>query len=73
MAVNITRYKDGLIYTFDAQAIHHLSSYVGFILSPLPSSKAGVKHIFLHIYHIIYVGEGVKDPPFEKRGVKIIF
>ena len=30
MAVNITRYDDRLIYTFNAQAVNHLSPYSGF-------------------------------------------
>ena len=30
MAVNIIRYKDGLIYAFNAQAVNHLSPYSGF-------------------------------------------
>ena len=30
MAVKIIRYKDGLIYTFNAQAVNHLSPYSGF-------------------------------------------
>ena len=29
MAVNIIRYKDGLIYTFNAQAVNHLSPHSG--------------------------------------------
>ena len=35
MMVNIIRYKDGLIYTYNAQSVHYLSSYVGFRLPPL--------------------------------------
>ena len=30
MAVNITRYDDILLYTFNAQAVNHLSPYAGF-------------------------------------------
>ena len=30
MAVNIIRYKDGLIYTFNAQVVNHLSRYSGY-------------------------------------------
>ena len=35
MAVNITKYNDILLYTFNALAVNHLSPYTGFRLPPL--------------------------------------
>ena len=50
MTVNITMYNNILLYTFNAQAVNHLSPYVGFRLLPL--QEHGVEHLLLHTYSI---------------------
>ena len=47
MTVNIIRYDNILLYTFNVQAVNHSSSYAGFRLPPL---KKHVLRTFCYIY-----------------------
>ena len=47
MTVNIIKYDDILLSTFNAQAVNHLSPYAGFRLPPLQKHMSST---FCYIY-----------------------